>query len=249
MLLGDIADVTAPFKVKICGITSPEDALAVQVAGADALGLNFYPQSKRFVAISQANLIATAVRGKLQIVGLFVNSSVEDILQTNAATGLTAIQLHGDESPEFLFQLKEALRKEDRRSNQEKNMKIPVVRAFRLNAEGFLPVSRYLAECQEKNAMPAAILMDAFEQGSFGGTGKSIDWPLFAHQRQKISLPMILAGGLTPQNVRQAILATGAIAVDTASGVELSPGKKDPAAMQQFTAEATAAWAELGRSA
>ena len=228
----------APFRVKICGITSVEDAVAAAEAGADAIGLNFYAKSPRHVEREQAKTIADAVRGKLQIVGLFVNAGSVEISQLHALIGFTAIQLHGDEVPAQIGQLQERLSKGS-------SALMPIIRAFRLKTPNFAPIQAFLTDCQRQNVSPSAVLVDAFSTTNLGGTGKTLDWNALASQWQNISLPAVLAGGLTPQNVRSAILSSQALAVDTASGVELSPGKKDAQAMNLFVSEAKAAWTEL----
>lgn len=225
------------FQVKICGLTSSSDALAAAQAGADALGLNFYSPSPRYVTLSQAQEIARTVRKALgerapRMVGVFVNAQREEILQAVQSVALDAVQLHGDEKPEFIEELQARLRS----LRSEKPM--PIVRAFRCRDDaGLQPVVDYLKGSPPE--MLSAVLLDAHAPGVFGGTGKVVDWHAVAAAREYLSdVKIILAGGLTPQNVAQAILTARPAGVDTASGVEDSPGVKDAEKMAAFVAEA-----------
>jgi phosphoribosylanthranilate isomerase len=217
-------------RIKICGVTSIADALAVSGAGADAIGLNFYPGSSRFVSHSRAAEIAAALPPNTQKIGVFVNSAADEVRQAATRLSLDWVQLHGDEPPEFLARLGG----------------IPVLRAFRLEAVGLAAISSYLAECQELDAMPGMVLLDSFRAGAYGGTGLLLDWKLAAtYHRLKGVPPLVLAGGLVASNVAQAIREVRPAAVDTASGVESSPGRKDHAQAAAFIAAAKAAFAML----
>ncbi len=213
----------AMFRVKICGITSVEDASMVVEAGADAVGLNFYPESARYLQPRAAEAVAAALPDGVVKVGLFVNAAADEICERFERLGLDLIQLHGDEPPEFVAAL------EDR----------PVMRAFRVGAAGLDPVYEYIERTEELGCRLRAVLVDSFRKGSYGGTGQVADWATVAAYRA--TPPLVLAGGLTPQNVAEAIDAVRPAAVDTASGVESSPGKKDAAAVRSFVRAARAA--------
>jgi phosphoribosylanthranilate isomerase len=210
------------FTIKICGITSPGDARLAVDAGADAIGINFYSASPRFVAPERALHITAAAVGVVRV-GVFVNADAETVCGVYDGLALDAIQLHGDEPPSFLTEL-------GRR---------PVIRAFRVGAEGLRPVASYLAECAALGVTPRAVLIDAHVEGEYGGTGITANWQLIADQRDPLGgLPMILAGGLNAENVAAGIATTGADAVDVASGVELNPVKKDDMLVRRFVEEA-----------
>lgn len=220
-----------PFRVKICGITTVEDALAVVEAGADAVGLNFYPKSARYLQPRDEEAVAAALAKKVVKVGLFVNASEERVRATFERLGLDLIQLHGDESPEFVSRLGG----------------LPVMRAFRVGADGLGPVYEYIERTEELGCRLLAVLVDSFRKGSYGGTGQVADWATVAAygacpKMSGESLPpLVLAGGLTPENVAEAVGVVRPAAVDTASGVESSPGKKDPASVKAFVRAARAA--------
>lgn len=216
------------FRVKICGITEPGDALAAADAGADAIGLNFFAGSKRYVDVARAAEIAAAAPPRVIKAGVFVNAKLDIILDTRDAVGLHLIQLHGDEPPELLAELKQA-----------SAGAMLVLRAFRLGPRGLSEVQEYLARCEQLDCVPALVLLDAYAAGSFGGTGETCDWRAAAHYHAlKNAPPLVLAGGLTPDNIAAAIRAVRPFAVDTASGVELSPGLKDTTKLRHFIAEA-----------
>jgi len=214
------------FRVKICGITQAEDARLAADAGADAIGLNFYPKSPRSLTVEQAEVVAAETPTEVAKVGLFVNAEAAWVCETFDRLGLDLIQLHGDEPPEYLTQL---------------GMR-PVVRAFRVGAEGLGPVREYLARCAQLGVMPRMVLVDALVQGAYGGTGQAANWE--ALKQYPASLPkLVLAGGLRPETVAAAIQAVRPAAVDTASGVESSPGRKDEALVRRFVEAALAAFA------
>lgn len=221
------SDGTA-FRIKICGITTVDDALLVAHAGADAVGLNFYRKSARFLAPDQAEAVVRAVPAGVVKVGLFVNAAAADIRATFDHLGLDLIQLHGDEPPEFLVELGDR----------------PVMRAFRVGPEGLRPVECYLARCHELGVAPRMALVDALVSGAYGGTGRVADWDALKPY-PPTNPPLVLAGGLTPTNVAAAIRAVRPAAVDTASGVESNPGRKDAALVGQFIAAARAAFSPL----
>jgi phosphoribosylanthranilate isomerase len=236
------------FRIKICGITTIRDALTAVDAGADAIGLNFYDQSPRHVTTKDAAAICNAFRvvnitrtgyedvPSQVVVGVFVNHSFEQI-ESAASTGIGAIQLHGDEPPELVArfppQPPAALR----------SVQWGVIRARRIGDAGVASVAEDLELCDRAGRRPDAVLVDAFTPGHYGGTGETVSWVGLAdHRRWLGDTPLILAGGLTPDNVAEAIRIVRPAAVDVASGVESAPGKKDAAKMRDFIAAARAAF-------
>jgi len=201
-------------RVKICGITRPEDALAAADAGADAIGLVF-AESPRRVTPEQARDVLAALPPLVTPVALFVNEAPERIRATCGTLGIGTVQLHGDEAPDLARQL----------------AGLCVIKAFHIGEEADLDALRgYPA---------AAYLLDAKAAGKRGGTGVLLDWTLAA---QATALGrIILAGGLRPENVAEAIRRVGPYGVDVSSGVEAEPGRKDPAKVHAFVAAARAA--------
>lgn len=219
------------FTVKICGITRPEDAVAAAAAGADAIGLNFFGKSSRYISEEQAAAVIANAPPDVATVGLFVNATTDQILARLENLGLDWIQLHGDEPPELLQEIPSEM----------------VVRAFRLGPEGLGPIWKYLDACDRLGSMPAMVLLDACQPGEFGGTGHLSDWNAaaeFVNACEEIA--SVLAGGLKPGNVARSIATVRPAAVDTASGVEGSRGIKDAALMQRFVANARQAFAQFG---
>jgi phosphoribosylanthranilate isomerase len=202
-------------QVKICGITSLEDAHAAVDAGADALGFVFYPPSPRCITPEQAEQIIRTLPPFVTTVGLFVDVTLATVSETLARCGLDCAQLHGRETPEFCRQISR-----------------PVIKAFRIkNAESLTHVPDYHV---------SAYLLDAYVEGALpGGTGASFSWELAA--RAKPYGPVILAGGLTPENVEIAIAHVRPYGVDVSSGVERAPGVKDHRKVRQFIGRAKAA--------
>ena len=195
-------------RVKICGITSSEDAVAAVEAGADALGFMFYQQSSRHVSTDSAAGIVTKLPPFVTKVGVFVDASRETIEQAIVCCALDAIQLHGAEPPEMCV-----------------GFSRPVVKAFRISGESSLKL------------LPAyktsAWLLDSYVPGQLGGTGAQFNWDL-AVSAARLGQPIILAGGLTPENVAEAVHRTWPFAVDVSSGVESAPGRKDWVKMRSF---------------
>lgn len=219
------------FRIKICGVTTAKDAQLIALAGADAIGLNFYPGSARYVDPSSAQKIAAVISPKLARVGVFVNGEAESILETANQLKLDWIQLHGDESPEFLEKLRGR----------------SVLKAFRLGEEGWTGIDQFLQECKQRGVLPSAILVDSAPPGEFGGSGQTLDWNLVqAGQSVLAGLPLVLAGGLTPFNVTDAITAVKPAAVDVASGVESKPGVKDLMLIRAFITSAKKAFEAVG---
>ncbi len=195
-------------QIKICGITRPEDAIAAVTAGADAIGLVFYTKSKRAVTIAQATDICKVLPPLTQVVGLFVDAREQDIEQVLNALPLTLLQFHGNESAaDCEVWERPYLRALNPAAGSDLNM----LMAPYTRARGFL--------------------LDSVHEGAFGGTGETFDWQLFPSQ---CSRPLILAGGLSPENVDQAIRQCRPSAVDVSSGVESSPGVKDVVKMKAF---------------
>ena len=195
-------------RVKICGIKRLEDALAAVDAGADAIGLNFWRPGRRYIAPEIARVIARALPPFVTRVGVFADEDAETIRKIAELCGLDALQLHGSESPEFCRQF-------DR----------PVIKGVKVGGpQSIEGLARYSV---------AAFLLDAHVPGEMGGTGRAFEWGLAV--RAKEAGPVILSGGLTPENVGEAIRAATPYAVDAATGVETG-GQKDPAKIRAFVA-------------
>lgn len=195
-------------KIKICGIKTVTDALAAMDAGADLIGFNFYPKSPRYVEVGMCRNIMSVVRqdGRAQSVGVFVNASLAEILATMETLGLNLAQLHGDETVEMLKQL------------DGKGFK--AFRGIPENVAGFV-----------RSEAPA-FLVDASVKGVYGGSGVTADWEGAAELAKKY--PLLLAGGLTAENVAEAVRRVKPWGVDVASGVESAPGEKDARKMKAF---------------
>ncbi len=211
------------FQIKICGITNPVDAEKAVELGADAIGLNFYANSKRCVELETAREIAQKVADSAIKVGVFVNHSIDDVLSIKSFVGLDVIQLHGDEHPDVLKETKGHA----------------VIRAIRLppgESESGGAIPEAMIDSWRKQIEPwrnaAGILLDASAVGVYGGTGRQLDWKQVP--RLNVSSHLILAGGLTPDNVALAVAEAQPNAVDVASGVERIPGNKDYDLMSRF---------------
>ncbi len=201
--------------VKICGITSVEDAQAVEQAGADAVGLMFYEGSPRHIALEQAKAIVDSLSNTIVRVGVFVNSEESFVRQAMEICTLNMLQFHGDETPEYCARFE-----------------IMTLKAIRVSDESSLKeMERYSAD---------GFLLDAFSENSLGGTGETFNWEL-AKRATKSGRPIFLAGGLTSENVAEAVKAVRPFAVDVSSGVESEPGKKDAAKVRAFVAAAKGA--------
>jgi phosphoribosylanthranilate isomerase len=215
------------FQIKTCGIMSVEDALTVVRSGADAIGLNFYPGTPRYLSLDTARQIVAVLPKEVVRVGLFVNASPFVACRLYDDLQLDLIQLHGDEPPEYLAQLGAR----------------PVMRAFRLKPGKLSTAIDYLTRCRQLGVLPRLVIMDALVVGMYGGSGKTADLTTAKQYTAQSGLPpLVLAGGLTPDNVAEAIAAVRPVAVDVASGVESSPGHKDPAAVEAFVKAARAAF-------
>jgi len=208
-------------RVKICGITKPEDAKLAAELGAHAIGLNFYDDSPRCISPFAAAELVRRLPPFVAAVGVFVNWEEAPIVALCKALGLAAAQLHGDESPQVVERV---------------GRRLPVIKALRLGQGSTAPdFSRYRSA--------SAFLLDAAASGHYGGTGTTGNWHLARAAAQ--SHRIILAGGLTPENVGEAIRIVRPYAVDVASGVESRPGKKDPAKLQAFFEEVARASREI----
>ena len=206
-------------RVKICGITCPEDARVAVEAGADAIGLVF-ADSPRQVTVSQAAAIVEVLPPWVTAVGVFVNADPVEIAETARTARLGVIQFHGDELP---CEVEDMARQ------------CSVIKAFRIGAETDLADAReYLAQYR-----PDACLIDARVEGAYGGTGRVAPWDLVGSVRDEF-WPLVLSGGLTPENVEQAIRAVRPFGVESASGVEREPGRKDPDRIREFVSKAAA---------
>jgi phosphoribosylanthranilate isomerase len=203
----------ATVRVKICGLTNLADARAAAAAGADALGFVFYAGSPRCIAVAEAASIVAQLPPFVTTVGVFVNATAQTILDTSQACRLDAVQLHGDESPAFCAMFPG----------------LKVIKAFRVAQETSLDGIERYATC--------AWLLDSYQPGQHGGTGARFRWE-WAQAAVGRGRPVILAGGLTPENVAEAVRLVRPYAVDVSSGVESSPGKKDHARMMGFVQEA-----------
>ena len=198
-------------RIKICGITNLADAEATAERGAWAIGLNHFRGSPRFCPPEAAVEIAAAMRRRCEVAGVFVNAPLEEVTRAVDDEGLTLVQLHGDEGPAFCQEV-------TRRTGAG------VIKAFRVRSQD---------EVRGAGAFRVAYhLMDAHHPERHGGTGERFDWSLVAGRRSEI--PMLLAGGLTPENVAEAIAVAKPWGVDVASGVESAPGRKDPALLAAF---------------
>jgi len=212
------------FRIKICGVTRPEDAAHAVACGAEAIGINFFPGSPRFVPAAVAREIIAAVADRAEVVGVFVNESPGTIVTLCGRLGIRRVQLHGDES-------------------SGDASRIPLWRMKAVHADRTPDLPALLAYPCE------AFLFDAGGKGAYGGTGRELAWgelgerfPGIAGERGSggARKPWFLAGGLTPSNVERAILAARPFGVDVASGVESSPGRKDPDMVKTFIERANA---------
>ena len=196
-----------PVKIKVCGMTQLDDVLTAVDCGADAVGFIFYKKSPRHVNESTVKKIVVHLPPFVNRVGVFVNETAERINRLVEVCGLDAVQLHGDESPAFC-----------------RRIKVPVIKAFRMkNAESLASLSKYRVN---------GFLLDTFDEEQWGGTGQTFDWKWARGAKRYGSV--ILAGGLTPVNVASAVRRVQPYGVDVCSGVEKSPGKKDPRKIRAF---------------
>lgn len=200
-------------RVKICGITRVEDARAAIDSGADALGLVFYSKSPRYVELSVAANIARTIEPFVTTVGLFVNAEAAQVREAVKTVGLDLLQFHGDEDEAYCAQFD-----------------MPYIKAIRMSPE--LDVK----EVVTKYPSARGFLFDAWNKDKYGGTGETFEWQRLSSLKESADtdIPFILAGGLTPENVDQAVAAVKPYAIDVSGGVEQSPGIKSPELIQQF---------------
>jgi phosphoribosylanthranilate isomerase len=198
-------------RIKICGITRVEDALAAARSGTDALGLVFYDKSPRHVSVQQAVQLAAAIPPFVTLVGLFVNASADTVRAVLQAVPLDVLQFHGEEEPEFCAQFGR-----------------PYLKAIRVKA------GVDLVQCASRYSRAQGLLLDAYVEGTHGGTGEAFDWALIPHD---LPLPVILSGGLHAGNVAAGIAQVRPWAVDVSSGVEAAKGIKDAAKIVAFINE------------
>ena len=207
-------------KIKICGITNATDAQLAAKLGADALGFNFYPESPRFVGRERVRAIVASLPPFVVPVAIFVDEAPEFIRETCDFCGIRTVQLHGEEAPAVLGKLRA----------------YKIIKAFRIQSErDLIQLRKYDAD---------AFLLDAYAPDKRGGTGMSFNWQLAKSAAS--ALPVLLAGGLNPDNVAEAIQVVNPYGVDVCSGVELEPGKKDRRLLRQFIQKARRSfWEEL----
>jgi phosphoribosylanthranilate isomerase len=208
-------------RIKVCGLTRVADIQAVAASGADAIGLVFYPHSPRHVTPEQARALLAALPPFVTVVGLFVNAGADQVREVLRQVPLDVLQFHGEETPEFCRQF-------DR----------PWLKAIRVRP------GVDLLQCAAHYAGAQALLLDAYVEGTHGGTGESFDWGLIPHD---LPLPVILSGGLHPGNVAQAIRMVRPCAVDVSSGVEAAKGIKDAAKVAAFVNEVNQIDLQLSR--
>lgn len=194
-------------RVKICGITQPQQSVAIASLGATALGFICVPNSPRYVTAAQIKAAVAQLPENIDKIGVFANADIGEISQTVIDSGLTGVQLHGDESPEFCYQLGQAL------------PQVEIIKALRVRSVEHLNQTANYAEYID------TLLLDAYHPQQLGGTGQTLDWQML--QQFTPSCPWFLAGGLTPDNVVTALSQVKPDGIDLSSGVELKPGDKD----------------------
>ncbi|MBW4550684.1 MAG: phosphoribosylanthranilate isomerase [Aphanocapsa sp. GSE-SYN-MK-11-07L] len=211
-----------PLRVKICGITQRSQGLAIAQLGASALGFICVPSSPRYVSPEQIQLITQALPNTVATIGVFADADLETIRRTVAIARLSGVQLHGSESPEFCWQLRQLL------------PAIEIIKAIRIKTAAMLAVADDYA--QEVDTL----LLDAYADNQLGGTGKTIDWEILQNFQPRC--PWLLAGGLTPDNVAVALRQLQPNGIDLSSGVERSPGHKDLNRVQALFEQLNTVW-------
>ncbi len=194
-------------RIKICGITQPEQGKAIASLGATALGFMCVPSSPRYVQVNTIRAVVDQLPEKIDKIGVFANATIEEITQTVVNSGLTGVQLHGDESPEFAVQLRQSL------------PKVEIIKALRIRKIEDLDTVAIYTTCID------TLLLDAYHPQQLGGTGKTLDWQML--QMFNPGLPWFLAGGLRPDNILEALSQLNPSGIDLSSGVERAPGDKD----------------------
>lgn len=211
---------------KICGITNLDDAAAAAAAGVSAIGLNFFRGSKRFITEPLAAVICESLQGTVDLVGVFVNADPAEVARTVAATGITAVQFHGDEPLDQIAEF------------AQQHGKVRVIRAIRADSAHLESAMAGIDQLLSRVPV-AAVLLDAYSPHEFGGTGTRADASVLCRMRSALGgQRIIVAGGLTPENVSDAVSVLRPWGVDTASGVEDQPGRKNHQRMQDFVAGA-----------
>ena len=206
-----------PPRIKFCGITGLDDAKRAVEADAWALGVILFSGSPRRCALPDAERIAATLRRQAEICGVFVNAPLDEVTGIADGIGLTMVQLHGDEGPAYCAEVA-------RRTGAR------VIKAARVRGGAdIIALEAFHTDFH---------LLDAHQPGQYGGTGATFDWELV--RRRRTETPFVLSGGLSPDNVADAIAATHPFAVDTASGTEVRPGMKDPAKLRAFAAAVAA---------
>ena len=209
--------INQALRVKICGITSPEQGTAIAALGAKSIGFICVKKSPRYVTPEQIKAIALVLPESVDRVGVFMNTSVDGIVEIVKESGLTSIQLHGDESVEFCRELRSVLHEKMRSSS------IELIKAFQIESAAELVKTHFYS------AIVDWLLLDAYHPTLGGGTGLTLDWSTLGDF--KPTVPWLLAGGLSPDNVREALQTIGRTigpqGIDLSSGVERSPGDKD----------------------
>ena len=214
--------------IKICGLTKLDQAQAIAQMGADALGFICVPSSPRYInasAIGQitsklTNSNLTSFSDRLDLVGVFLNASASEIYETLELGGLNAVQLHGDESPEFCYEMRSHL--------EQTKPYVKLIKALRVKDQAGLEQAKLFSDAVD------VILLDAYDPQMAGGTGKTLDWQMLRDFRPNCQ--WWLAGGLSPENVAEAIALVNPDGLDVSSGVELSAGDKDLSKVMKFIA-------------
>jgi phosphoribosylanthranilate isomerase len=199
-------------KVKICGITEVYDALSAVTYGADAIGFILYCKSKRYVDPKTVRFISKKLPPFITKVGVFVNEDRNAVLEILSYCGLDFAQLHGDESPD-----------DCRYIGRER-----VIKAFRIKEEDDVKAIENYVDCV------SAVLLDTYSESEYGGTGRTFNWDIAKKVIDRFEVPVILSGGLTPENIKEAVKSVLPFAVDVSSGVEEKPGKKDLSKVKDF---------------
>jgi phosphoribosylanthranilate isomerase len=200
-------------RIKICGLTTPQDAVAAVEFGADALGFNSFPGSKRYLRMESASEWIAGLPGNVEKVAILVNPSWEEAIAAAATPGITSLQLHGAETPEFCRRLMEE----------------------GIRFEKALAVVSVDSLAKARDFSTRTLLLDSGAFGEFGGSGRTFPWKMGRDfVKANPHLRVILAGGLTPENVAEAVAMVGPFGVDVTSGVESSPGRKDQGRMRAF---------------
>lgn len=194
-------------RVKICGITQPQQGTAIASLGATALGFICVPASPRYVTATQIRAVVTQLPDEIDKIGVFANAQIPEISQIVHDSGLTGVQLHGDESPEFCNQVRQQI------------PNVEILKALRICSLAHLEQATIYSKHVD------TLLLDAYDPQQLGGTGQTLDWTML--EQFHPSSPWFLAGGLTPENILEALSQVKPDGIDLSSGVEIQPGDKD----------------------